>query len=387
MFKPTNTNYAVEYLKSLKNAYPFRLASYKLRSAEDDDRFKFVNATTIQIPSIEVGGRRDATNDYIHHVYRRHNNKWDAKTLAFHRYFKDLIAPADIKGTNEVEAIANITKSYNDQQKFPEIDAYTFSKIYNDFTTLGGNVDTTTLTVDNVLGVFDAMYEQLLTANADVENAILFCTPAVNTLLKNAGNTVRVIGDGAAKINRSVYSIDDIEKVIVSPKLFKTAYDFRDGWTVKANAGQINMMLICPSAVITPEFYDYVGLGEPKAENDGKYVYYEESWADVFVLANRLGGIAINATPATTPTAECTVTLTVEDIDENPIKGADITVIANGLSVPATDNEDGTYTFKLAQGDAAKVFVLKLGYRVSEVGITATQTAGSTLAVTATLEI
>ncbi|EQH19567.1 hypothetical protein [Clostridioides difficile] len=48
-----------------------------------------------------------------------------------------MVHPADINQTNYVASIGNITKVYNEEQKFPEMDAYCISKIYADWTALG----------------------------------------------------------------------------------------------------------------------------------------------------------------------------------------------------------------------------------------------------------
>lgn len=116
-FTATATNYAQQYQKTLANAYPYMLAFNEIRSKENDTRFEFLNATTIQIPIVTTSGRKNANNDAINAATRQHNNRYEAKTLTHHRYWKDLIAPADIRGTNEVLAIGNITRSYNEQQK------------------------------------------------------------------------------------------------------------------------------------------------------------------------------------------------------------------------------------------------------------------------------
>ena len=58
-----------------------------------------------------------------------------------------------------VLTIQNATQVFNETQKFPEKDAYTVSKIYADWVAEGKTADTTALTVDNVLAVFDKLME------------------------------------------------------------------------------------------------------------------------------------------------------------------------------------------------------------------------------------
>ncbi|MBY2107363.1 capsid protein, partial [Clostridioides difficile] len=61
----------------------------------------------------------------------------------------------------------------------------------------------------------------------------------------------------------------------------------------KAGAGakQIFMSLIHPSAIITPVSYQFSTLDEPRAVTEGKYLYFEESFEDVFILNKKADAI------------------------------------------------------------------------------------------------
>lgn len=293
-FTATNTNYAEQYQKTLANAYPYLLAFNEIRSKPGDGRYEKVDNVTIKIPVLKTSGRKNADSDSIHAASRQHNNAWETKTLTHHRYWKDLIAPADIRGTNEVVAIGNITRAYNEQQKFPEMDAYLMSKLYADFKALGGKIYEEALTEENVLRVFDEMYEARREAGVFEGKEILYVTSQVNRLIKSAIKRYASTTDGT--LSRAITRIDDVTIKPVRSILMKTAYDFTEGWAPAESADQINMAFIDPSAVITPEFYSFVGLGEPTAQTDGKYVYYEESWDDVFILNERKDGISFHVT-------------------------------------------------------------------------------------------
>ncbi len=293
-FVATGTNYAQTYANELANAYPYYLYFHKLRSKANDNRYKVLNGTTIQIPVLTTSGRKNADNDNVQTATRNHNNKWEPKTLSHHRYWKDLIAPADIVGTNEVVAIGNITRTFNEQQKFPEMDAYLASKLYSDYTAAGKTANTTVLTVDNVLTVFDELYTARREARVPKIGELLYVTPTVNKLLKQA--VKRYLNSTDSVLSRAITVLDDVEIVEVPSILMKTAYDFTEGWEPAGSAKQINMMLVNPTAVITPELYSYVGLSEPSANTDGKHVYYEESWDDVFILKERIDGVSFNVT-------------------------------------------------------------------------------------------
>ena len=287
-------NYATEYAGSLAQAYPYVLNFGALYGTENDSRYRWVNAKTIEIPSITTTGRVDGDRDTIAQAKRNYDNAWEMKTLSHHRKWSTLVHPMDIDETNMAASISNITQVYNEEHKFPEMDAYTVSEIYRLWTEGSNTADTTVLTTTNVLSVFDKMMEAMDEARVPAKGRILYVTPAVKTLLKNADQLSRSINNGEAGIDRSVADLDSVEIVAVPKDLMKTAYDFDEGWKVGAGAKQINMMLIHPSAVITPEKYTFARLDEPSAGSEGKYIYFEESYDGVFILNKRMGGIAFN---------------------------------------------------------------------------------------------
>ncbi len=287
-------NYATEYAGTLAQAYPYVLNFGALYNTENDSRYRWVNAKTVEIPSITTTGRVDGDRDTIEQAKRNYDNAWEMKTLTHHRKWSTLVHPMDIDETNMAASISNITGVYNEEHKFPEMDAYAVSEIYRLWTAGGNTADKTVLTKANVLGVFDKMMEAMDEARVPAKGRILYVTPAVKTLIKNADQLSRTVNNGEGGIDRGVADIDSVEIVTVPKNLMKTAYDFTEGWAVGSGAKQINMLLIHPSAVITPEKYTFARLDEPSAGSEGKYVYFEESYDGVFILNKRMGAIAFN---------------------------------------------------------------------------------------------
>lgn len=303
-------NYATEYSRALSQMWPYVLNFGALYSTPNNGRYRWVNAKTIEIPSITTSGRVDADRDTIAFAQRNYSNKWETKTLENERKWSTLVHPMDIDQTNMVATIANITQVFNEEQKFPEMDAYTISKIYADWTTTaagdsshdaytGKTADTTVLTAANVLGVFDDLMLKMDNARVPANGRILYVTHEVKTLLKSAQNISRSISveDGPNAIDRRVSRLDQVEIVGVPSTLMKTLYDFSNGWAVAKTAKQINMMLIHPLAVITPVSYTFSQLSAPSALSEGKYVYYEESFEDVFILNKKADAIQFNVEP------------------------------------------------------------------------------------------
>lgn len=304
-------NYATEYQRALEQAFPYALYYGKLYATPNNGRFRWINNKTIEIPSISTSGRTNADRDSIGTAQRNYNNAWETKTLVNERKWSTLVHPRDIDETNQVASIVNITKVFNEEHKFPEMDAYTISKIYYDWTTdvaattgheayVGKTPDTTELTVDNILSVFDDLMLKMDNARVPVTGRVLYVTNEVKTMLKNAKGIERQfdVQAGKPQIRRAVDRLEEVEIIPVPSQLMKTLYDFSDvnGWAVASGALQINMMLINPIAVITPVSYSFSNLQAPTALTEGKYYYYEESFEDVFILNKKADAIQFNVT-------------------------------------------------------------------------------------------
>lgn len=297
-------NYATEYSRELANAFPYVLNFGALYATPNNNRYRWVNAKTIEIPSISTTGRIASDRDTIATAQRNYNNAWETKTLTNQRKWSTLVHPADISQTNTVTSISNITQVFNETQKFPEMDAYTVSKIYTDWLAtsdesgIARTADKTVLTEANVLTVFDSMMLAMDNERVPVNGRILYVTHEIKTLLKNAQNIKRNwnVQTRDNTINRTVSRIDEVEVIGVPATLMKTKYDFTTGWKASDDASQINMMLVHPLAVITPVSYTFSKLDEPSAGSEGKYIYFEESFEDVFILNKKSGAIQFNIT-------------------------------------------------------------------------------------------
>ena len=307
-------NYATEYQRALEQAFPYVLYFGRLFSTPNNGRFKWINAKTIEIPSISTSGRTNADRDSIGTAQRNYNNAWETKTLVNERKWSTLIHPKDIDQTNMVATISNITKVFNEEHKFPEMDAYCISKIYYDWTTsiaattghdayVGHTADDTALSTENVLGVFDSLMLKMDNARVPVTGRVLYVTNEVKVMLKNAQGLTRTfdVQGGGDMIDRAVNRLDEVEIIGVPSELMKTLYNFSDinGWAVDELATQINMCLIHPNAVITPVSYTFSKLDPPSAITEGKYYYYEEAFEDVFILNKKADAIQFNVTVPT----------------------------------------------------------------------------------------
>lgn len=290
-------NYAEQYGKALAQAYPYVLYFGDLWSTENKERYKVVDAKTVKIPVIKTSGRVDGDRDTITGFQRRHDNDWETKTLENHRTWDTLVHPMDVNQTNMVMSIQNATKVFNETQKFPEMDAYTISKIRElKVAQDAGSDNTTALTVDNVLSVIDKAMEDMDNARVPQKGRILYCTPTVNTLIKNAKEMSRMInvGDNTGVIKREVSRIDELNIKVVPQDLMKTVYDFTDGWEPGTTAKQINLFIVHPSSILPIVSYSFAGMEAPSAHSKGKWLYFEESFEDIFILNQRTKAIFFN---------------------------------------------------------------------------------------------
>lgn len=287
-------NYAEQFLADLEQKYSRELVSgdFTMQGA------KFVDAKTIKIPRLEVGGYKEHSRSG---GYNRQSlaNDWEVKMLSHDRDVEFFADAMDVDETNQVLSAANVTKTFEEEQAIPELDAYRFSKIYYDYTTtFGKTADTTPLTDANVLIVFDRWMEEMDDAGVPETGRILYVTATVNTMIKNAEKIYRAIIVGGAndgRINRAVRSLDDVTIKSVPKDRFKTAYDFTDGFEPAQNALQIQMMLVHPRSVIAADKHNSIYLWAPGTHTEGDgWLYQNRRYGDLFLIEKKIDGVKIN---------------------------------------------------------------------------------------------
>lgn len=281
-----NLNYAQQYSQALAQAYPNVLRFGRLWSNENATKYRVVDAKTIQIPSITVGGRTDGNRDTIGTFTRNFDNAWETKTLKNHRQWQTLVHPKDVNETNQVVTIQNITKTMNEFEKFPEMDAYTISQLYklkNEQETIVA--ETSDLTSENIMTKFEALMDEMDEALVPSVGRILYVDTYTKTLIDNAITIVRA--NGQSSIAKAVTRLEEVEVIAVPTKLMKTKYTFTTGFVPAGDAKDIAMMLVHPSAILPIASYEFSQLQAPSALTQGKYVYFEESFEDIFILNKR----------------------------------------------------------------------------------------------------
>ncbi|MBU3208695.1 capsid protein [Clostridium algidicarnis] len=293
-------SYAEQFERELQQKYARELTSYSL--TQSNPGVKFINAQTIKLPRLTLSGYKDHNRSTMGFNTGTIANDWEPKKLAHDRDIEFALDPMDIDETNLVLEVANIQNVFETEQAIPEKDSYRYSKLYAEakvYKAKGAVIDNTVLTVANVLEWFDTQMEKMDDEGVPSEGRILYVTPAINKLLKNASGLSRNIdvSNNNGIIDRRVYSLDDVNIIKVPSARFKTKYDFTNGCVPASDAKQIHMILIHPSCVVSRDKYAYMKLFTPGTDSRtaDKYVYQNRYYADTFLIENKACGIAINA--------------------------------------------------------------------------------------------
>lgn len=297
-FVQANVNYATQYAQDLANAYPYLSYFGAIYGGANSSRYRPVMGKTVAIPSLTVSGAVAADRDNLSGQFTRNwNNAWQTVTCQQDREWSTLIDPLDIVETNDIATIANVTRTFNEQQKVPEMDAFMASTLAT-AAIANSKADTTVLTSANILAQWDTYLSTLANARINRDRVIAYMTPATYKLLKEAAGITRFIdaGTGIRNVDRNVGKLDGVIIVEVPADLMRTAYDFDEGWAVASGAGQVNILFVDPDAVAAPVVYDVSMISAPDAQSKGKYIYYERFYYGAFVLSNRQAGVYINYT-------------------------------------------------------------------------------------------
>ena len=292
-FVRTDVNYAAEYSRALSNAYPYLSYFGAIWGANNSNLYRPGMGKTMYIPSMTVKGSRAVNRDQITGAFERNwNNELTPVTLQMDREWDTLVDPMDIDETNDVATIANITKTFNELQKIPEMDAFLAAKLASFVTT----PDTTTLTAANILEKWDGYLAAMTDARVNRDRVEAYMTPAVYKLLKEAAGITRFVdvGNGIQGVDRNVARLDGVRITEVPSDIMKTAFDFTEGFAPTQTAKGINLILVDPLAVAAPVKYETSMMSAPTAQSKGKYLYYERYYYGAFAMPNRAAGIVAN---------------------------------------------------------------------------------------------
>lgn len=322
-FTQQNLNYTTEYSKAMANAYPYWSYFADLYGSPNSATYKPLGGNAVVVQSMTVAGARATNRNTMDGQFSRNfNTNGQTLTLTMDREWDTLVDPMDMQ-QDAIVTIANITKTFNEFQKIPEMDVYAASTLAAAASGFG-SVDATSLTADNILATWDSYLAYMVDQRVPRDRIRCKMTPNTYKLLKEAAGITRFVeaDTGIRNIDRNVGKLDGVVIQEVPSDMMMTAYDFTQGWNPAVKAQQINLLMFDPMAIAAPVVYDVSMMSAPTAQSKGKWLYYERYYYDVFALNQRLPGIFANI--ATLPQlGTFTFTLTA---------GADSThTIINGL--------------------------------------------------------
>lgn len=289
--------YATIFSNVLRELYGQELTCDDLYHSNSD--IQIVNGKDIKIPKLSVSGYKDHTRGGSFNS-GTYSNGYETKTLDHDRDIEFAIDPIDVDETNMVVTIANIQTRFEKTQAIPELDCYTYSKLYTEAKRVGATVKTTALTAANVLADFDDNLEAFAEAGVPLDRVILYATPQYKKLLKNAEGIQRTLEISSAKgIDRRVRSVDDIDKIVEVPSArMKSLFDFTDGCKVDSTAKQIDYILIDPEAQVSRVKYAYIKMFTPGTDSRtaDNYMYQNRKVNGTFGIDELLkSGVIIHA--------------------------------------------------------------------------------------------
>ena len=289
--------YADIFSQHIIDMYEQELKSNALFNSNGD--IQIVNGKQIKLPKLSVSGYKDHSRTSMGFNAGTYSNDYEVKVLDHDRDIEFAIDPLDIDETNMVVSVANIQKRFEKTQAIPELDCYTFSKVYTEAVRVGATVKTTQITSANVINDFDERLIELEDSGVPLDRVVMYVTPAYKALLKEA--FTRSYPNGDKGMDRRIHSIDDINTIITVPSArLKTAYDFTNGCVAGSEAGQINYIMIDPEAQVSRVKYSYINVFTPghDSRTADKYVYQNRKFNGTFALDPLMKvGCKINYTP------------------------------------------------------------------------------------------
>jgi hypothetical protein len=280
-------NYVSQFSNEILSLYATDLKSVKLFNS--NPRINIINTKDIRIPTLKTSGYKDHSRGTLGFNAGTYENEFETKTLDHDRDIEFHVDPMDVDETNLVLSIQNIQADFEQRNAIPELDCYTFSKLYTELNRVSAaNISTTPLTKANVLDDFDIVIEKLEDKGVPISRCIMYCTSAYKRLLKNAEGIQRTLDASKGNnLDRRVISMDDLDEIVTVPsERLHTAYNFTDGYAVDPTGKQINYIIVDPEAQVSRVKYSYIHMFAPGSDSRtaDNYLYQNRRFNGTFGL-------------------------------------------------------------------------------------------------------
>lgn len=288
-------DYVVQFSSMLDKKYAAESKTYAL--TQSNKGIAFVNANTIKIPKLTLGGFKDHARGGAYNS-ASFGNSFEILTLKHDRDAEFIIDAMDVDETKAIVSIANIQNQFEEEKAIPEWDAYRLSKLYNEYTVkYSGKADEVTASVTDVMEWFDNMTADMNDAGVPEDGRILYVTSAYQKLINKALNRQLTARDKV--VETTIEKLGKVEIVGVPSGRMKTDYDFSDGFVPKQAAKQMAMVLVHPSAVVARDKYAYMKAFAPGSDSRtaDNWIYQIRKYGDLFLLENKVAGVRIATEP------------------------------------------------------------------------------------------
>lgn len=291
--------YVTLFSNVLRELYGYQLTSNDLFNSNTD--LQIVNGKFLKIPTLTVSGYKDHARGTAGFNSGSYFNDFELKSLEHDRDIEFIVDPMNVNESDLILSVANIQKRFETTQAIPELDCYTYSKLYSEAKRVGATIKTDALTTANILSDFDDSLKTFAEAGVPLDRVIMYATPDYKTKLKNAEGISRnmTITGGENAIDRRVRSLDDIKKIVEVPSArLKTLYNFTDGYKVESAGKQIDYILIDPEAQVSRVKYSYIKMFTPGSDSRtaDNYIYQNRRYNGTFGIDQQLkDGIIIHA--------------------------------------------------------------------------------------------
>ena len=143
-FTQQSLNYTTEYSAAMANAYPYWSYFADLYGSPNSATYRPLKGNAVAVQSMSVSGARFVDRDNLDGQFTRNfNTQEQILAMRMYREWDTLVDPMDIQ-EDAIVTIANITQTYNQFQKVPEMDAYAAEQLAAAATEFG-SVDATAL--------------------------------------------------------------------------------------------------------------------------------------------------------------------------------------------------------------------------------------------------
>lgn len=248
------------------------------------------NAKEVKIPKLTLAGLSDynktagytagdATLEYMTYTLTKDRGK---------KFTLDAVDNIESAGV----ALAQLAATFLRDYVIPELDAYRFAQYAAGAPT--ANVVSATLTKATILEAIDTAGVALSDAEVPVENRILFVSPLVNALIKQAVDSARL--HTGTVVNRKVTYLDDMQIVEVPSSRFKDKITLgTNGYTNPSGAVAMNFIMIDKNAPLQIVKHAPARLFSPdQNQSADAWIYAYRCYHDCTIKTSKKNGVYVS---------------------------------------------------------------------------------------------